>query len=636
MAGNVKQTPMASRGQKTPNPQNKTTASPTRPPSGFRASRVLGTFAAVLFVLAGSTWAWSCSKDKPSSPSVSTTPSHSQPSVFIQENKPSPVAVASAPADASAVDDTPDEVPEAPWEGPWVGALVPTAPVYVSPFRTRENMIGYLRHGTKAPVTSTKPLQKDNCKEGWYRLHPYGFVCGSHVTTNLNHARFQAGIVPPDLEALVPYKYAYNNRNGTPLYRRIPTAEEMDTYEPDRRAEIKAKEAKAKEAKAKRTAAARGEHANASPPSVSSVASAVASSHESVPSPSHSSLAVPRSAAEATTGDDLPLLPLPGEVVADAGLDDAQAQEPEEKPWWMRDEIDKSDLTLDHMHEGSDAVLAKRMARGFFVAVDKTFRKNGRFWYHTTEGLLAPADRMSINGPPTFQGVELIGQDAPSLPVGWTRVSAAKYTLGNDGKTFRRKGTVERFTMVSLTGKQMTEGSTQYVEAKAGFWLRGSQVASTAPGPAPSGLLPKERWIDINLSTQTLVAFEGDTPVFATMVSTGKKGQTKKTDHSTVKGTFRVREKHVAATMDGDGAAPGEGPYSIQDVPYVLYFERSYAVHAAFWHNNFGTRMSHGCVNMAPADAKRIFFWSAPLVPPGWHGAWSTKEHPGSFVVVHD
>jgi hypothetical protein len=77
-------------------------------------------------------------------------------------------------------------------------------------------------------------------------------------------------------------------------------------------------------------------------------------------------------------------------------------------------------------------------------------------------------------------------------------------------------------------------------------------------------------------------------------------------------------------------------PYSIEDVPYVMYFEGSYALHAAFWHSNFGHEQSHGCVNLAPLDAKRLFFWTEPLLPQGWHGAIASKDKPGTRVVVHE
>ena len=80
--------------------------------------------------------------------------------------------------------------------------------------------------------------------------------------------------------------------------------------------------------------------------------------------------------------------------------------------------------------------------------------------------------------------------------------------------------------------------------------------------------------------------------------------------------------------MDGDGPA-GDLPYSIQDVPYVQYYDGSYALHGAFWHNNFGREQSHGCVNLSPTDAKHLFFWSEPSLPRGWHGVWSSSKRKG-------
>jgi lipoprotein-anchoring transpeptidase ErfK/SrfK len=87
--------------------------------------------------------------------------------------------------------------------------------------------------------------------------------------------------------------------------------------------------------------------------------------------------------------------------------------------------------------------------------------------------------------------------------------------------------------------------------------------------------------------------------------------------------------------MDGDGAS-GDLPYSIEDVPFVAYFKGSYALHAAFWHSNFGREMSHGCVNLAPRDAKVVFDFVDPQVPKGWHGVFATKDRRGSLVVLHE
>ena len=142
--------------------------------------------------------------------------------------------------------------------------------------------------------------------------------------------------------------------------------------------------------------------------------------------------------------------------------------------------------------------------------------------------------------------------------------------------------------------------------------------------------------MDVNLKTETLVVFEGTRPIYATLISSGKESKDKDKDHRTPTGDFRVREKHVTTTMDGDGSAAGDLPYSIEDVPYVMYFHKAYALHGAFWHSNYGTQMSHGCVNLSPLDAKWVFMSTEPRLPEGWHGVWATPEHPGSRVIVHD
>jgi lipoprotein-anchoring transpeptidase ErfK/SrfK len=116
----------------------------------------------------------------------------------------------------------------------------------------------------------------------------------------------------------------------------------------------------------------------------------------------------------------------------------------------------------------------------------------------------------------------------------------------------------------------------------------------------------------VDLDRQTLTAYEGDTPVFATLVSSGVP------DHATPLGLYRLHAKHVATTMADDLAA--DGPYSIEDVPWTMYFLGSYALHAAFWHDRFGLQRSHGCVNLSPRDARWLFFWTLPELPSAWHG----------------
>jgi lipoprotein-anchoring transpeptidase ErfK/SrfK len=117
----------------------------------------------------------------------------------------------------------------------------------------------------------------------------------------------------------------------------------------------------------------------------------------------------------------------------------------------------------------------------------------------------------------------------------------------------------------------------------------------------PLGVAANERWIDINLTTQTLTAYEGDEPVFSTLISSGRH------THPTVTGQFRVWYRTRSQTMDGRRLGYN---YYLENVPYVMYFYRDYAIHGTYWHNNFGTPMSHGCVNMKTEEAEWLFNWS--------------------------
>ncbi|MGB7117540.1 MAG: L,D-transpeptidase, partial [Anaerolineales bacterium] len=110
----------------------------------------------------------------------------------------------------------------------------------------------------------------------------------------------------------------------------------------------------------------------------------------------------------------------------------------------------------------------------------------------------------------------------------------------------------------------------------------------------PEGVGKNEHWIDVVLSRQRLLAYQGNTLVEKFIVSTGT------WQYPTVTGKFNVYVKYKYANMTGPG-------YSLQDVPYVMYFYKDYGLHGTYWHNNFGTPMSHGCVNLQTNDAKWLY-----------------------------
>ncbi|MGH7997971.1 MAG: L,D-transpeptidase [Brasilonema sp.] len=111
-----------------------------------------------------------------------------------------------------------------------------------------------------------------------------------------------------------------------------------------------------------------------------------------------------------------------------------------------------------------------------------------------------------------------------------------------------------------------------------------------------------QRWIQIDLSDQRLIAWEGNTPVYTVIISTGKKS------NPTPTGVFQIQSKHKSARMQGED-------YDIPNVPHTMYYSGSYAIHGAYWHKKFGTPISHGCVNVAPKRAKWLFNWASIGTP---------------------
>jgi lipoprotein-anchoring transpeptidase ErfK/SrfK len=110
------------------------------------------------------------------------------------------------------------------------------------------------------------------------------------------------------------------------------------------------------------------------------------------------------------------------------------------------------------------------------------------------------------------------------------------------------------------------------------------------------------RWIEIDLSRQRLIAWKGGQPVYAVIVSTGKAASPTRT------GVFTIQTRYRYARMQGDD-------YDIADVPYTMYYSGNYAIHGAYWHNRFGTPVSHGCVNVAVNHARWLFNWAAIGTP---------------------
>jgi hypothetical protein len=505
--------------------------------------------------------------------------------------------------------------------------------------KTGARRMGYLRAGATVAAYD-KPIVNEDCKSGWYELVTGGFVCSKTATFDLSDSRVKHAPKQPDLRAAMPYRYGVNLGSDTPLYRRVLSVDDRKKYEPWL---------------APKPAPEESTQDNADDPTATATTtSTTTTTASSTSTPTSSS-----SSSTSSTDDDTP--EPPKHATRDAGTERADAGPPKLRELRGR------------------GVLVRRMVRGFYLALDRDFKAAHAHWWRTTFGFAVPFDRVMLQPGVTkhhgawFQdmpglasdagvNVNVYPFDASAFPLalpfalagggddagGSSELDAGTNLFGavafvNNGYAHKvevkddKPGwgpELARRSAVMLTGRTLAAGGSTYDETTGGFWVRSGDVMLAHPQP-PKDLAPNEKWIDVDLTRQALVAFEGMRPVFATLISSGRRNKDdKEKDFPTPTGNFRIREKHVTTTMDGDVAS--DGPYSIEDVPWVMYFEGSYALHGAFWHDQFGNKRSHGCVNLAPEDARTLFSWTDPKLPDGWHGVYSRDDLTGTRLVIHE
>ncbi|WP_437679805.1 L,D-transpeptidase family protein [Sorangium sp. So ce131] len=273
-------------------------------------------------------------------------------------------------------------------------------------------------------------------------------------------------------------------------------------------------------------------------------------------------------------------------------------------------------------------VLGHARTRSGFALLS-TFDHDGRRFGLTTDLAVLPLDRTRVIRPSAFAGLRL--EADVTLPVAFAkRRHAAR--LVPDARGHLTRAPLGFREALPLTGAARRLGGVEYLETHGGGLVRVDDVLRVDPlRSAPAWAVSGRKWIDVSINQQVLVAYEGARPVYVTLVSTGADGLgDPKTTRSTIQGLFRIHTKHVTVTMDGD--EEDEDPFDFRDVPFVQYFTEGFAFHAAYWHDQFGTPRSHGCVNLSPLDAAWLFEWTTPEVPAAWHGALSLRK--GTLVSI--
>ena len=158
-----------------------------------------------------------------------------------------------------------------------------------------------------------------------------------------------------------------------------------------------------------------------------------------------------------------------------------------------------------------------------------------------------------------------------------------------------------RYDLVNIFAEAHDEQGHRWYLIGPRRWLRQEYVAKFAPVKRPEDV--SGRWMAIDLFEQTLIAYEDDSPVFATLISSGLP------QWSTHEGVFSIWARLDRDSMRGATGAPDA--YALQDVPWTMYFDGDISLHGTYWHDDFGYRRSHGCINLSLSDARWIYEWTA-------------------------
>ncbi|WP_437986586.1 L,D-transpeptidase [Sorangium sp. So ce117] len=510
-----------------------------------------------------------------------------------------------------------------PGRGAKIASIAMRTWIYVAPDE-RSTKLGYLRAGAVVDRAEL-PAGADGCAGGWYRIAPRGYVCvGKGASLALEHQVVAAAVRGPRRGAPVPYYYVMSGSPPPHLYFRLPTVEDQRRVE-------------------------------------------------------GSTLGV-HLARAAVAPSSLPLDPVPEFLLA--GRDLPKPYGAEEKlhysvhtgrtkessafglittfEWTNRrfgltTELDliPLDRTRPARLSAMRGVIIKDLdAEGAEVPASASDTASAAAAASSASPTSSAAPTPAAAPPAdtaSFSIAELPADELPPPPPGTDprpdpalkgapafvrvhgttrqRPSASGRALVDAGLAPHRSGWV-------LTGRTRG-GAKGLLETTEGSWLAADHLVIAELRKDPQGFARDgKKWIDISIRRQMLVAYEGTRPVFAALISSGRSGMAdpEETD-ATVRGSFYIHAKHVSTTMDGDDEA-SEAAFDLRDVPYTQYFHGGYALHGAYWHDEFGKARSHGCINLAPADAAWLFEWTEPAVPPEWHGAMNI-EGGGTLVYVH-
>jgi L,D-transpeptidase catalytic domain len=456
-----------------------------------------------------------------------------------------------------------------------------TVGVRLEPFEAAKR-IGTIAIDTRVGWSST--ARGDGCSSTWVQIRPRGWVCAEHLEPS---AELPKGDELPRLDRgeIVPGIYGKVVEQGaTTMMLELPKPP------PKAKAPAKAK-TKAPAAKAAAAKAAAAKAAAAKAPAAKAAAAKAAAAKAAAAAPVTS----------------------PGQLGGDASSAAAPAE-----PTFI-------------VVPGGKLVPGRPVVGSVNVRQYKELSLGGKLYWKIspTENEYLAVTSIHRHAPSEFQGSRLGDDSGVTAPIAfvWPRAGARTAWTRETAKLGSKRQVPRRMVVSLLETALDPTGKPFAYRIGPAEWIDAFSLRLFTPAPPPPMLQPNERWIDIDLDAQILVAYEGELPIYATLVTAGARLTPTET------GVYRMWKKMAETDMNG---LTGEDPYSVATVPWTQFFspEKGLALHTSYWHDGFGTARSHGCINLAPADARWLYFWSEPQVPPGWTMAAGVSEAPGSIVRV--
>jgi hypothetical protein len=278
-----------------------------------------------------------------------------------------------------------------------------------------------------------------------------------------------------------------------------------------------------------------------------------------------------------------------------------------------------------------------RVVRGSTIGFVDSFDADGRAWLLSWDRGVIPRDRVKLYPKSEFHGTPL--DDQVKLPIAFFREAQPHMRLEASGQVVPAEGEWPRHGWVMVSEEQIEHEGKRYIVTREGGLLVDVDTISVArrshspPPQIQAQTQGRRTWIDVSIMGGWLVAYEYDKPVYATMVSAGRGGVPKDgvdplVTASTPVGRFRVTGKFVTATMVSNASKD----IIHDEVMYTQNFSGPYALHGAYWHDEWGKGKSGGCVNLSPIDARRLFAWTDPQLPPSWHAVQLVTGYEGALA----